>query len=196
MDDWVIWLIVAVVFGIGEIATLGFFLAPFAGGALVAAVVAGAGAPTAVSWVAFLVVSVVLLAALRPVALRHRRQAPPLRTGTAALVGQTATVVERVASDEGCRASSTARSGRRARTTRTRCSRRASACRCSRSGAPRRSSRNEEDQMDAGLIALIVVAVFLFIVAATGDPDRAAGAGRASWSGSGATRARSTPGWR
>ena len=43
MDEWVIWLIVAVVFGIGEIATLGFFLAPFAGGALVAAVVAGAG---------------------------------------------------------------------------------------------------------------------------------------------------------
>ena len=32
-----IWLIVAVVFGVGEIATLSFFLAPFAGGALVAA---------------------------------------------------------------------------------------------------------------------------------------------------------------
>ena len=34
MDEWVIWLIVAVAFGVGEIATLGFFLAPFAGGAL------------------------------------------------------------------------------------------------------------------------------------------------------------------
>jgi membrane protein implicated in regulation of membrane protease activity len=102
MDEWVIWLIVAVAFGVGEIATLGFFLAPFAGGALVAALVAGLGAPTAVSWIAFLVVSVALLAALRPVALRHRRQAPSLRTGTAALVGHTATVVERVTSDEGC----------------------------------------------------------------------------------------------
>jgi membrane protein implicated in regulation of membrane protease activity len=102
MDEWVIWLIVAVAFGVGEIATLSFFLAPFAGGALVAAVVAGAGAPTAISWVAFLVVSVVLLAALRPVALRHRRQAPQLRTGPAALVGRMATVVERVGSDEGC----------------------------------------------------------------------------------------------
>src|SRR3712207_5466561 len=102
MDEWVIWLIVAVVFGVGEIATLGFFLAPFAGGALVAALVAGVGAPTVISWVAFLVVSVVLLAALRPIALRHRRQPPQLRTGTAALVGRMATVVERVGADEGC----------------------------------------------------------------------------------------------
>ena len=102
METWLIWLIVAVAFGVGEIATLGFFLAPFAGGALVAALVSGAGAGDVASWVAFLVVSVVLLAALRPVALRHRRQAPQLRTGTAALVGRTATVVERVAGEEGC----------------------------------------------------------------------------------------------
>jgi membrane protein implicated in regulation of membrane protease activity len=102
MDAWVIWLIVAVVFGVGEIATLGFFLAPFAGGALVAAVVSGAGAGAIASWAAFLVVSLVLLAALRPVAVRHMRQAPQLRTGTAALVGRNGTVVERVTSDEGC----------------------------------------------------------------------------------------------
>ena len=102
MDAWVIWLIVAVVFGIGEIATLGFFLAPFAGGALVAAIVAGVGGGAALSLIAFLVVSLTLLAALRPVALRHMRQAPRLRTGTAALVGRTGTVVERIGLDEGC----------------------------------------------------------------------------------------------
>jgi membrane protein implicated in regulation of membrane protease activity len=102
MDAWVIWLIVAVIFGIGEIATLGFFLAPFAGGALVAALVSGAGGGAVGSWIAFLVVSVVLLAALRPVARRHLKQAPSLRTGTAALVGRTATVVEKVGGDEGC----------------------------------------------------------------------------------------------
>jgi membrane protein implicated in regulation of membrane protease activity len=101
MDSWVIWLIVAVLFGVGEIATLGFFLAPFAGGALVAAIVAGAGAPAIAAWAVFLVVSLVLLAALRPVALRHLRQAPQLRTGTAALVGRTGTVVERITGDEG-----------------------------------------------------------------------------------------------
>jgi membrane protein implicated in regulation of membrane protease activity len=102
MDAWVIWLIVAVVFAVGEIATLGFFLAPFAAGALVAAIVSGAGAGDIVSWIAFLVVSITMLAALRPVAIRHMRQAPRLRTGTAALVGRTGTVVERVANDEGC----------------------------------------------------------------------------------------------
>jgi membrane protein implicated in regulation of membrane protease activity len=101
MDEWVIWLIVAVAFGVGEIATLSFFLAPFAGGALVAAVVSGAGGGTALSLVVFLVVSIALLAALRPVALRHIRQAPRLRTGTAALVGRTVVVTERISNDEG-----------------------------------------------------------------------------------------------
>jgi membrane protein implicated in regulation of membrane protease activity len=101
MDAWVLWLIAAAIFGVGEIATLGFFLAPFAGGALIAALVAAIGGGTALSWVAFLVVSVVLLAALRPVARSHRRQPPQLRTGTAALVGRTGMVVERIANDEG-----------------------------------------------------------------------------------------------
>ena len=101
MDAWVLWLIAAAIFGVGEIATLGFFLAPFAGGALVAAVVAAIGAGTALSWIAFLVVSVVLLGALRPIARSHRRQPPALRTGTAALVGRTGMVVERIANDEG-----------------------------------------------------------------------------------------------
>jgi membrane protein implicated in regulation of membrane protease activity len=101
MDAWVIWLIVAVLFGVGEIATLGFFLAPFAAGALVAAIVAGAGAGAIAAWAVFLVVSLVALTALRPVAKRHMRQAPSLRTGTAALVGRTGTVVERITSDDG-----------------------------------------------------------------------------------------------
>jgi membrane protein implicated in regulation of membrane protease activity len=101
MDAWVIWLIAAAVFGVGEILTLGFFLAPFAVGALAAAVIAAIGAGTVVSWVVFLVVSVILLAALRPLARSHRRQAPMLRTGTAALVGRPAMVVERIANDEG-----------------------------------------------------------------------------------------------
>jgi membrane protein implicated in regulation of membrane protease activity len=101
MDDWVLWLIAAAVFGVGEILTLGFFLAPFALGALVAAVVAAVGGGTVVSWAVFLVVSVIMLAALRPVARSHLRHPAQLRTGTAALVGRTAMVVERIANDEG-----------------------------------------------------------------------------------------------
>ena len=101
MDPWVLWLIAAVVLALGEIATMGFFLAPFAGGALLAAIISAAGAGEFAAWVMFLVVSIVLLAALRPIARSHRRMPPQLRTGTAALVGRTATVVERIHNDEG-----------------------------------------------------------------------------------------------
>ena len=101
MDDWVIWLILAVIFAVGEIATLGFFLAPFAGGAAVAAVISAAGAGLVPSLLIFLVVSGVLLAGLRPLARSPRRMPPQIRTGTAALVGRDATVVERIANQEG-----------------------------------------------------------------------------------------------
>jgi membrane protein implicated in regulation of membrane protease activity len=92
MEDWLLWLILAVMFGIGEIATLGFFLAPFAG---------AAGMPFVGSLAVFLVISVILLAALRPLARSHRRMPPQIRTGTAALVGKPATVIERIANNEG-----------------------------------------------------------------------------------------------
>jgi membrane protein implicated in regulation of membrane protease activity len=101
MDDWVLWLILAVVFAVGEIATLGFFLAPFAGGAAVAAVISAAGAGLVPSLVVFLLVAGVLLAGLRPLARSHKRMPPQIRTGTAALVGRDATVVERIANQEG-----------------------------------------------------------------------------------------------
>jgi membrane protein implicated in regulation of membrane protease activity len=101
MEDWLLWLILAVMFGVGEIATLGFFLAPFAGGAGVAAIVSAAGVPFVGSLAVFLVVSVALLLALRPIARSHKRMPPQIRTGTAALVGQSATVLERIANEEG-----------------------------------------------------------------------------------------------
>jgi membrane protein implicated in regulation of membrane protease activity len=102
MDAWVLWLIAAAILGVGEVASTGLFLGPFAGGALVAAIVSAIGAGAIISWALFLVVSVVLLAGLRPIALAHRRQPAALRTGTAALVGRTGTVVERISADEGC----------------------------------------------------------------------------------------------
>ena len=102
MDAWVLWLIAAVVFGVGEVLTLGFFLAPFALGALVAALVAALGAGLVVSGLVFLAVSTAALVGLRPVARRHRHMPAQLRTGTAALVGRTATVVEQVTTGSGC----------------------------------------------------------------------------------------------
>jgi membrane protein implicated in regulation of membrane protease activity len=101
MDTWVLWLIAAVILAIGEIATTGLFLAPFAGGAVIAALLAAAGAGATIEWAAFLVVSVILLAALRPIARQHKRTRGQVRTGTAALVGREATVVERIANAEG-----------------------------------------------------------------------------------------------
>jgi membrane protein implicated in regulation of membrane protease activity len=103
VESWAIWLILAVILAVGEIATLGFFLAPFAGGAAVAALLAAFDAGTTVEAAAFLVVSLVLLAALRPLARSHQK-GKALKMGTAALVGQTAMVVERISNDEsvGC----------------------------------------------------------------------------------------------
>ncbi|HYM56614.1 MAG TPA: NfeD family protein [Solirubrobacteraceae bacterium] len=101
MDPWVLWLIAAVVLAVGEIATMGFFLAPFAAGALVAALISAAGAGTAISLIIFLAVSVTALASLRPIARSHLRMPAQLRTGTSALVGSNATVIERIANHEG-----------------------------------------------------------------------------------------------
>ena len=101
MDPWVLWLIAAVILAIGEILSMSLFLAPFAGGAAVAALLAATGAGATVEFSAFLVVSIVLLAALRPLARAHQRSRGQVKMGTAALVGQTATVVERIVNSEG-----------------------------------------------------------------------------------------------
>ena len=101
MDEWVIWLLLGIAFSIGEMATLGFFLAPFAGGAFVAAILSALGVASGGAIVAFAVVTLILLFALRPVARRHLRTPPEIRTGTAALVGREAMVLERIANDEG-----------------------------------------------------------------------------------------------
>jgi len=101
MEAWLLWLVLAVIFGVGEIVTLGFFLAPFAGGAAVAALASAAGAGTVLSLGVFLLISLILLAALRPLARAQLRTPPQIRTGTAALVGKDATVLERIANSEG-----------------------------------------------------------------------------------------------
>jgi membrane protein implicated in regulation of membrane protease activity len=101
MDEWVWWMIAAGVLAIGEIATLGFFLGPVAIAAVTAAIVALAGGGVAVQWIVFIAVSLASLLVLRPVAKRHLRTPSQLRTGTAALVGRPAVVLERVDRDGG-----------------------------------------------------------------------------------------------
>jgi membrane protein implicated in regulation of membrane protease activity len=101
MDAWVIWILVAVAFGIGEVLTTTFVLAPFSVGALVAAFIAAIGGGTLGSWMAFIVVSLLTLWVVRPIARAHMRTPAQLRTGTAALIGRRAIVLERIANDEG-----------------------------------------------------------------------------------------------
>jgi len=79
----------------------GFYLAPFALGAGVAAVVSLLGVGGLLSAIVFVVASAIVFATLRPVARRHRRLPPSIRTGAAALVGRPAIVLERIANDEG-----------------------------------------------------------------------------------------------
>jgi membrane protein implicated in regulation of membrane protease activity len=101
MDMWVWWTIAGVAFAVGEMAIMGFFLAPFAGGAFVAALFSLAGAGTVASIVSFVVITALLFLVVRPIARRHLRQPAETRTGTAALVGRSAIVLERIANDEG-----------------------------------------------------------------------------------------------
>jgi membrane protein implicated in regulation of membrane protease activity len=100
MGSWILWVIVAGAFTVGEMHTNGFYLAPFAVGGVIAAVLAVVGAGALLSSLAFVGASVAVLLLLRPIAMRHRQLPPTLRTGTAALVGQNALVVERIANRE------------------------------------------------------------------------------------------------
>jgi membrane protein implicated in regulation of membrane protease activity len=95
------WVIAAGVMAVGEILTLGFFLGPIAVAATAAAVVALAGGGAAAQWIVFIAVSLASLLVLRPIARRHLRTPATLRTGTAALVGGQALVLERVDRDGG-----------------------------------------------------------------------------------------------
>jgi membrane protein implicated in regulation of membrane protease activity len=96
MEAWMIWILLAVLFGAGEVMSMGFFLAPFAVGALVGALAELVGAGAALSVIVFLVTSGLLFGFVRPIARRHLRTPAQLRTGTAALIGHTAVVTERV----------------------------------------------------------------------------------------------------
>src|SRR5271157_2936593 len=101
MSVWIIWLVAACLLGVGEMHQGGFYLAPFAIGAALATVVSLLGVGAGVSAVVFLVASGIVFATLRPVAQRHRRLPPSIRTGAAALIGRPAIVLERIANHEG-----------------------------------------------------------------------------------------------
>jgi len=97
MPGWVIWSIVAVLLALGELATPGlFFLGPVALAAVPAGIAAAIGTPAWVQVLVFILGSLATLGVLRPIARAHLQMPVLIRTGTAALVGARALVLERV----------------------------------------------------------------------------------------------------
>lgn len=92
----VIWLIIAVVLGVAELLTNTLALGLLAVGALAAAVSGAVGGDVIVQACAFVAVSAAGIVVIRPMALRRLRRRNSLRTGTAALVGQTGFVLDAV----------------------------------------------------------------------------------------------------
>jgi len=94
--SWIVWLIVAAVLGVAELVTTTFAFGLIAVAAVVAAVVAVFHVDLALQLVAFVLAAGAGLGFVRPIAIRHIKQPPALRTGAAALIGRSATVLEEV----------------------------------------------------------------------------------------------------
>jgi membrane protein implicated in regulation of membrane protease activity len=100
MDAWIVWLIAGVFAAVGEILTAGFFLAPFAVGAFAAMIAALVGGGDVIQLLTFAVITIACFGLVRPIARRHMHVPPQIRTGTAALVGRPAMVLERISNDD------------------------------------------------------------------------------------------------
>lgn len=88
-----LWTVLAVVLGIGEIFTAGFFLLPFAIGAAAAAILAWIGAAVLAQWLVFFGVSIFALAYLRKYIVRQDEGEQP-RVGANRWVGEMGLVLE------------------------------------------------------------------------------------------------------
>jgi len=101
MVSWIVWLIVAAVLGVAELLTTTLAFGLIAVAAVVAAVVGTFHLGVPLELAAFVVAAGAGLGFIRPIAMRHIKQPPLLRTGTAALVGRSAVVIEEVTEHTG-----------------------------------------------------------------------------------------------
>lgn len=92
---WLIWMILAAVFIVGEIFTAGFFLLWFGVGAAVAAVLALLDCSAGWQWGSFVVVSGVLFVVSRRFAERFTKKQPP-GIGADRFIGKEGIVLEEV----------------------------------------------------------------------------------------------------
>ena len=97
MPAWLLWLIAAGLFGVGEMVSLDLVLLMFAGGALGGMTVALLGGTVAFQLLAFIGVAAVLLGLVRPIAKKHLTDRTPLQIdGAETLIGRTATVTRAI----------------------------------------------------------------------------------------------------
>ena len=98
--DALYWLLLFIALLIVEIITLGLTTIWFAGGALVGFALSLAGVIPTVQWAAFCAVSLVLLFATRPWAVRHFNSQRREKTNVDSLIGKTAVVTTEVSNLE------------------------------------------------------------------------------------------------
>src|SRR5919112_6853524 len=99
---WALWLTVFLAFAAVEMLTLDLFFIMLGGGALAALVADFAGADLWLQIVVFCVVSLLMIAFVRPVTLKHLHKGPAeQRTNVDRLIGEQALVMEPVTSDSG-----------------------------------------------------------------------------------------------
>jgi membrane protein implicated in regulation of membrane protease activity len=101
MTAWIVWLIVAAALGVAELMTTTFALGIIAVAAIVAAGTSALGLELPFQLLAFVAASGAGLGFVLPIARRHIKQPPLLKTGPAALVGRHAQVLEEVTGQGG-----------------------------------------------------------------------------------------------
>lgn len=93
--DVIIWLVIAAILIVSEIVSLGLTTIWFAGGAIVAAILAHFGAHWIVQILVFAVVSLVLLVLTRPIAQKHLMKDVE-KTNVDGLIGTVGMVIETI----------------------------------------------------------------------------------------------------
>ncbi|MEU7743705.1 NfeD family protein [Nonomuraea sp. NPDC049158] len=101
MDEWIIWIILAVVLGVAEIFTVTAALGLLGAAALLTAATAAIGLPVPLQLLVFALSSTAGLMVIRPIAMRHIRQPQLQRFGVEALVGRQAYVLSEVTGRDG-----------------------------------------------------------------------------------------------
>jgi membrane protein implicated in regulation of membrane protease activity len=98
---WAVFAVIAVALAAVEVLTLDLVFLMLAAGALAGAIAAGVTGSFVIAIGASVIVAIGMLAAVRPIALRHLKQVPHTKLGVQALIGSKGIVLERVDAHNG-----------------------------------------------------------------------------------------------